>query len=84
MQLGGMLDEASLELFESQSHLLDPDSLAALQARTPRLAQRAAAGGVAGCVGHLLCCTQPAAARDRVKQPASLCAAWVAAAPAPS
>ncbi|EFN58285.1 expressed protein [Chlorella variabilis] len=30
-ELGGMLDEASLELFESQSHLLDPDSLAALQ-----------------------------------------------------
>ena len=29
-----MLDEASLELFESQSHLLDPDSLAALQVRT--------------------------------------------------
>lgn len=25
-----MLDEASLELFESQSHLLDPDSRAAL------------------------------------------------------
>ena len=31
LQLGGLLDEASLELFESQSHLLDADSLAALQ-----------------------------------------------------
>ena len=46
LQLGGMLDEASLERFESQSHLLDPDSLAALQVR---LAAHAAAGLSSSC-----------------------------------
>jgi chromosome segregation ATPase len=50
MQLGGMLDEASLELFESQSHLLDPDSLAALQKQRQLLEWQAArsAGDEAG------------------------------------
>lgn len=44
-----MLDEASLELFESQSHLLDPDSLAALQKQRQLLEwQQGSAGDEAG------------------------------------
>jgi hypothetical protein len=40
-----MLDEASLELFESQSHLLDPDSLAALQKQRQLLEWRQGSAG---------------------------------------
>lgn len=46
-----MLDEASLELFESQSHLLDPDSLAALQKQ--RQLREWQAGGSVGNEGTL-------------------------------
>lgn len=52
LQLGGMLDEASLELFESQSHLLDPDSLAALQKQRQLLEWRAS-GSVGDEAGTL-------------------------------
>lgn len=45
LQMGGMLDEASLELFESQSHLLDPDSLAALQKQRQLLDWRHGSAG---------------------------------------
>ncbi len=48
-----MLDEASLERFESQSHLLDPDSLAALQKQRQLLAwqQSGSLGDEAGTLG---------------------------------
>ena len=45
--MGGLLDEASLELFESQSHLLDADSRAAL-AKQRQLLQWQAGGGLGG------------------------------------
>ena len=50
-----VLDEASLELFESQSHLLDADSLAALEDQLTALRSAASAssgeGGRGGMVG---------------------------------
>lgn len=50
---GGMLDEASLELFESQSHLLDPDSRAALQKQRQMLEWQQGQGSV-GDEAHTL------------------------------